>query len=188
MATAATSRCRNRRPPGGWSTHLLALPTRTTDAGAPSLPPYLRQGWGTAKASGVVALVSVLPVPQALVPTKPPKKSDPATQCNQSARQYNPFPADYNPSANLYKKSTRLYYPYSAKTLTAGGRPSQVFVLVGPITNGGPCPSRPWKGELPQMPTPFWPLSWFSQDYRMRVQDSGIWSARKPVSMRANCA
>ena len=57
------------------------------------------------------------PSPQALIPRKPPKKSDLATQCNQSARQYNPSPADYNPSANLYKKSAKLYYPCRTKIL-----------------------------------------------------------------------
>ena len=146
------------------------------------------KGGAPRKPAESLPLPLFFPSPQALIPRKPPKKSGPATQCNQSARQYKPSPADYNPSANLYKKSAKLYYAYSAKILTARGRPSQVFVLVGPITNGGSCPSRPWKGELPQKPTPFWPLSWFSQDYRVRVQDSGIWSARKPVSMRANCA
>ena len=68
--------------------------------------------WETTKASGVVALASVLPVPTSANPHKASEKSDLAIQCNQSARQYNPFPADYNPSANLYKKSTRLYYAY----------------------------------------------------------------------------
>ncbi len=48
---------------GGCRTHVLALPTRTTQAGAPSLPPHSRQGWDTTKASGVVALVSVFELP-----------------------------------------------------------------------------------------------------------------------------
>ena len=74
------------------------------------------------------------PSPQALIPTKPPKKSDPATQCNQSARQYNPFPADYNPSANLYKKSTRLYYAYRTKILVTRKRAT---------AKANPVPPRP---------------------------------------------
>ena len=123
---------------------------RLTTAGAPHLDFEM---WETTKASGVVALASVLPGPKiARVSSSSPK----ARPNLQNCRAKNPVPPPNvtNPPDNtirfprtitrppIYIKNRPSYITRTAPKFSLRGRPTQCLILNGSIAKQVPSPSR----------------------------------------------